>query len=44
MRKQSKNNKFKIIVPTWNDEFELPDGSHSVSDIQEYVECIIKKH
>ena len=21
------NNKFKISAPTWNDEFELPDGS-----------------
>ena len=27
--KQYKNNKFKIIAPTWNDEFELPDGSYS---------------
>ena len=22
-----KNNKFKISAPTWNEEFELPDGS-----------------
>ena len=28
----------------WNDEFELPDGSHSVSDIQDYFECILKIH
>ena len=27
VRKQYKNNKIKIIAPTWNDEFELPDGS-----------------
>ena len=27
------NNKFKISAPTWNDEFDLPDGSYSVSDI-----------
>ena len=33
IRKQHKNNKLKVIVPTWNDEFELPDGSYSVSDI-----------
>ena len=33
IRKQYKNNKLKIIGPTWNDESELPDGSHSVSDI-----------
>ena len=34
------NNKFKISAPTWNDEFELPDGCYSVSDIQDYFECI----
>ena len=28
-----KNNEFKISPPTWNEEFELPDGSCSVSDI-----------
>ena len=42
--KQYKNNKLKIISPTWNDEFELPDGFYSVSDIQDYIEYIIKKH
>ena len=35
-----KNNKFKISAPTWNDEFELPDGSYSVSDIQDYFKYI----
>ena len=29
------NNKFKISTPTWNDKFELPDGSYSVSDIED---------
>ena len=43
IRKQYKNNKLKIIAPTWNDEFELPDSSYSVSDIQGYIKCI-KKH
>ena len=38
------NNKFKISAPTWNDEFELPDGSYSISDIQDYFEHILKKH
>ena len=38
------NNKFKICAPTWNDETDLPDGSYSVSDIQNYFEFIIKKH
>ena len=28
-----KNNKFKISAPTWNEEFELRDGSYSISDI-----------
>ena len=38
------NNKFKILVPTWNDRFETPDGSYSVSDIQDYFEYILKRH
>ena len=38
------NNKFKISVPTWKDEFELLDGSYSVSIIQDYFEYILKKH
>ena len=37
------NNKFKICAPTWNDEFSLPDGSYSVSDIQDYFEYVIIK-
>ena len=37
------NNKFKISAPTWNDEFDLPDGSYSIADIQDYFEFIIKK-
>ena len=37
------NNKFKISAPTWNEEFKLPDGSYSVSDIQDYFEYILKK-
>ena len=38
------NNKYKISAPTWNDKFELPDGSYSVSDIQDYFEHILLKH
>ena len=38
IRKQYKNNKLKRRAPTLNDEFELPDGSYSVSDIQDYIE------
>ena len=33
-----------MIAPAWNDEFELPDGSYSVSHIQDYTEYIIKKY
>ena len=39
-----KNNNFKISASTWNEEFELPDGSYSISDIQDYFEYILKKH
>ena len=38
------NNKFKISAQTWNDKFELPDGSYSVPEIQDYFEYILKKH
>ena len=38
------NNKFRISAPTWNETFDLPDGSYSMDDIQDYFEFIIKKH
>ena len=38
------NEKFKISAPTWSDKFELPDGSYLITNIQDYVEYIIKKH
>ena len=38
------NSKFKISAPTWSEEFKLPDGSYSISDIQDYFEYILKKH
>ena len=38
------NNKFKISAPTWNDEFDFPDESYSIADIQDYFEFIIRKH
>ena len=44
IKSEYKNNKFKISAPTWNDTFDLPDGSYSISDIQDYFEFIIKKH
>ena len=43
IKKPYKNNKFKILALTWNEEFELPDGSYSASDIQDYIlEYILK--
>ena len=38
------NNKFKISAPTLNETFDLPDGSYNISEIQDYIEQIIKKH
>ena len=38
------NKKLKISAPIWSYEFDLPDGSYSISDIQDYFEFIIKKH
>ena len=38
------NNRFKISSPTWKDEFELPNGSYSISDIQDCFEYILKKY
>ena len=43
-KKSYENNKFKISAPTSNEEFELPDGSYYISDIQDYFEYILKKH
>ena len=42
IKKTYKNNKFKISAPIWNEEFELPDELYSISDIQDYFECLLK--
>ena len=44
IKSEYNNNKFKTSAPTWNDTFDLPDGSYSIADIQDYLEFIIKKH
>ena len=41
-KKSYNNDKFKISAPTWNENFELPEGSYSISDIQGYLKHIIK--
>ena len=44
IKKSYENNTFKILAPTWNEEFELPDGSYSASDTQDYFEYILKNY
>ena len=44
IKSEYNNNKFKISATTWNDTFDLPDGSYSIDGIQDYFEFIIKKH
>ena len=44
IKSEYNNNKFKIYVPTWNDNFDLLDGSYSTDNIQDYFEYIITKH
>ena len=44
IKSEYNNNKFKISAPTWNDTFDLPDGSYSIANIQDYFEFIITKH
>ena len=43
IKSKPNNNKFKSSAPTWNDNFDLPDVSYSIADIQDHFECIIKK-
>ena len=44
IKSEYNNNKFKTSAPTWNDTFDLSDGSYSIDDIQDYFEFIIKKY
>ena len=44
IKSEYNNNKFKIFAPTWNEPFDLPDGTYSISDIQDFFEFIIKKY
>ena len=43
IEKSYKNNKFEMLALAWNEEFELPDGSCYVFDIQDYFESILEK-
>ena len=40
--KSAYSNTFKVFAPTWNDEFILPDGSNSFSDIQDHLTILLK--
>ena len=40
IKKSYKNNKFRILAPTWNEEFELSDRSYSALDISDYFKYI----
>ena len=44
IKKSYKNSKFKRSAPTWNEEFKIPDGSYSVSNIQDYFEYILTNY
>ena len=44
IKSSNKTNKSRIFAPTWNNEFELPDGSYSVSDIQILFSVYYKKN
>ena len=44
IKSEYNDNKFKITALTWSENFDLPDGSYTIDDIQDYFEFIIKKH
>ena len=44
VKSSNNNNKFKISAPTWSGKFELPDGSYSMSDIEDCFDYTLKKH
>ena len=43
MKSSYNNNKFKISAQKWSGEFELPDRSYTISDIEDYFIYILKK-
>ena len=43
IKSEYNNKKFKILAPTWNDTFNLPDGSYSIADIQDYFDYFQNK-
>ena len=43
IKKSHKNHNFKVSAPTWNEKFDQPDGSNSLSAIQVHFEYILKR-
>ena len=44
IKSEHNNNKFEISAPIWDDSFDLPDGSYSIANIQDYFEFNNKKY
>ena len=44
IKSECNNKNIKVSTPTWNDTFDLPDGTYSTGDIKDYFEFIIKNH
>ena len=44
IKSECNSNKFKISASTWSETFDLPDGSYTIDNIQDYFEFSIKKH
>ena len=44
IKSEYNDNRFEISAQIWNDTFDLPDRSQSISDIQDYFEFTMKKH
>ena len=44
VKSEYNNNKFKISTPPLNETFDLPDGSYTIDDIQDYFEFIMTKY
>ena len=44
IKSEYNNNKFKISASSWSETFNLPDGSYTIDDIEDYFEFIIKKY
>ena len=38
------NGQFKITTGSWSEEFELPEVSYTVADVNDYFQFIVKKH